>query len=67
MTVLHPGRNSFTEMVWQFTVYRLVYLEEETLTSMEIHIQYNYSWRICAFLVLSLANTPEQLTMPFHF
>lgn len=66
MTVLHPGRNSFTEIVWQCTVQKLVYLEEEALTSMEIYIQYNYSWRIRAFLVLSLTNTPEQLTMPFH-
>jgi hypothetical protein len=47
MTVLQLKWDSlaeyFTEIVWQSTLEELLYMEEETLTSMEIHIQYNYS------------------------
>jgi len=65
MTVLHLGRDSFTEIVWQSTLQKLLYMEEETLTSMEINIQYNYSWRIRVFLGFFF-NAPAQLTLSFH-
>jgi hypothetical protein len=69
MTVLHLGRNSLTDIVWQCTLHKFVYLEEEFLTSMKTHIQYNYSWCIHAFLGLlgGGANAQEQLKLSFHF